>query len=128
MLLGFFVYSRIVERVFGIHPENVTPAYEMQDGVDYVPMGWGKIFLIQFLNIAGPRLKKYGVLEAERMQTTPAPQGPVVGARSTTPRGAAPSGPQPPAAAVQSLLRGEGTDEQFDAVFGSGAAARARGR
>jgi hypothetical protein len=75
-----------------------------------------------------PRLKKYGVLEAERMQTTPAPQGPVVGARSTTPRGAAPSGPQPPAAAVQSLLRGEGTDEQFDAVFGSGAAARARGR
>lgn len=39
-----------------------------------------------------PRLKKYGVLAAERMQTMPAPQGPVVGARSTTPRGAAPSG------------------------------------
>lgn len=75
-----------------------------------------------------PRLKKYGVLESERMQTTPAPQGPVVGGRSATPRGAAPSGPQPPAAAVQSLLRGEGTDEQFDAVFGPGAAARARGR
>jgi hypothetical protein len=75
-----------------------------------------------------PRLKKYGVLAAERMQTTPAPQGPVVGGRSATPRGAAPSGPQPPAAAVQSLLRGEGTDEQFDAVFGPGAAARARGR
>ncbi len=48
--------------------------------------------------------------------------------RSGSPRGAAPSGPQPPAAAVQSLLRGEGTDEQFDAVFGPGAAARARGR
>ena len=75
-----------------------------------------------------PRLKKYGVLAAERMQTAPAPQGPVVGGRSATPRGAAPSGPQPPAAAVQSLLRGEGTDEQFDAVFGPGAAARARGR
>lgn len=75
-----------------------------------------------------PRLKKYGVLAAERMQTTPAPQGPVVGGRSATPRGAAPSGPKPPAAAVQSLLRGEGTDEQFDAVFGPGAAARARGR
>ncbi len=53
LLFGFFVYSRLVERVFGVHPENVTPAYEMQDGVDYVPMGWGKIFLIQFLNIAG---------------------------------------------------------------------------
>jgi len=75
-----------------------------------------------------PRLRKYGVLESERMQTTPAPQGPVVGGRSATPRGAVPSGPQPPAAAVQSLLRGEGTDEQFDAVFGPGAAARARGR
>ena len=39
-----------------------------------------------------PRLKKYGVLAAERMQTAPAPQGPVVGGRSATPRGAAPSG------------------------------------
>jgi len=39
-----------------------------------------------------PRLKKYGVLAAERMQTTPAPQGPVVGGRSATPRGAAPVG------------------------------------
>jgi len=38
-----------------------------------------------------PRLKKYGVLESERMQTTPAPQGPVVGGRSATPRGTAPS-------------------------------------
>jgi len=39
-----------------------------------------------------PRLRKYGVLESERMQTTPAPQGPVVGGRSATPRGAAPAG------------------------------------
>ncbi len=39
-----------------------------------------------------PRLKKYGVLAAERMQAMPVPQGPVVGGRSTTPRGAAPSG------------------------------------
>lgn len=39
-----------------------------------------------------PRLKKYGVLAAERMQTTPAPQGPVVGGRSATPRGATPAG------------------------------------
>jgi len=78
-----------------------------------------------------PRLKKYNVLAAERAQATPVPQGPVVGGRSATPRGTAPSAPSgspPPAAAVQSLLRGEGTDEQFDAVFGPGAAARARGR
>jgi hypothetical protein len=36
-----------------------------------------------------PRLKKYGVLQAERAQSTPAPSGPVVGGRSATPRGSA---------------------------------------
>lgn len=53
LLLGFFIYSRLVERVFGIQTQQATPAYALQDNVDYVPMGWGKIFLIQFLNIAG---------------------------------------------------------------------------
>lgn len=36
--------------------------------------------------------------------------------------------PTPPAAAVDALKRGAGTDAQFDAIFGPGAAARARGR
>jgi hypothetical protein len=36
-----------------------------------------------------PRLKKYGVLQAERAQSTSAPSGPVVGGRSATPRGSA---------------------------------------
>jgi carbon starvation protein CstA len=53
LLLGYFVYSRVVERIFAIDRNRKTPAYTMQDGVDYVPMGWGKVFLIQFLNIAG---------------------------------------------------------------------------
>jgi carbon starvation protein CstA len=53
LLIGFFFYSRLVERVFGIQTQQATPAYALQDNVDYVPMGWGKIFLIQFLNIAG---------------------------------------------------------------------------
>ncbi|MBN1187730.1 MAG: carbon starvation protein A [Bacteroidales bacterium] len=53
LFLGFFIYSRIIERIFGADANRQTPAYSMQDGVDYVPMGWGKIFLIQFLNIAG---------------------------------------------------------------------------
>lgn len=53
LLIGFLIYSRLVERVFGIQTQQATPAYSMQDNVDYVPMGWGKIFLIQFLNIAG---------------------------------------------------------------------------
>jgi carbon starvation protein CstA len=53
LLLGYFIYSRIIERIFGIDRNRQTPAYTSQDGVDYVPMGWGRIFLIQFLNIAG---------------------------------------------------------------------------
>jgi hypothetical protein len=36
--------------------------------------------------------------------------------------------PAPPAAAIDALKRGMGTDAQFDAMFGPGAAARARGR
>lgn len=50
---GYFLYGAFVERVFGIDKDRETPAYKSQDGVDYVPMGWGKNFLIQFLNIAG---------------------------------------------------------------------------
>jgi hypothetical protein len=36
--------------------------------------------------------------------------------------------PAPPAAAIEALKRGQGTDAEFDAIFGPGAAARARGR
>jgi carbon starvation protein CstA len=53
LILGYFIYGRIVERIFGIDGNRQTPAYTSRDGVDYVPMAWGKVFLIQFLNIAG---------------------------------------------------------------------------
>ncbi|MGN1032672.1 MAG: carbon starvation protein A [Intestinibacter sp.] len=53
LILGYFVYGKFVERVFGIDDSLKTPAITMEDGVDYVPMNWKKIFLIQFLNIAG---------------------------------------------------------------------------
>ncbi|MFH1121027.1 MAG: carbon starvation protein A [Bacteroidota bacterium] len=53
LVLGYFIYGALVEKVFGIQPERKTPALTMTDGVDFVPMGWGRIFLIQFLNIAG---------------------------------------------------------------------------
>jgi carbon starvation protein CstA len=53
LLLGYFIYSRVVERIFGIDKNRQTPAYTSKDGVDYVPMAWGRVFLIQFLNIAG---------------------------------------------------------------------------
>lgn len=50
---GYFIYGVIVERVFGIDAKRLTPAYEQTDGIDYVPMPTWKVFLIQFLNIAG---------------------------------------------------------------------------
>ena len=53
LILGYFIYGRFVERVFGAKRDNTTPAYTMQDGIDYIPMPWWKAFLIQFLNIAG---------------------------------------------------------------------------
>ncbi|SHK21956.1 carbon starvation CstA family protein [Tepidibacter formicigenes] len=53
LILGYFIYGKFVENVFGIDDSKVTPAVEMEDGVDYIPMSWPRIFLIQFLNIAG---------------------------------------------------------------------------
>ncbi|MDR1866422.1 MAG: carbon starvation protein A [Bacteroidales bacterium] len=50
---GYFIYGRLVERIFGVERDRQTPAYTHTDGIDYVPMGWWRIFLIQFLNIAG---------------------------------------------------------------------------
>lgn len=53
LLMGYFLYSQVIERIFGIRPERATPAHTMADGVDYVPMSKRKIWLIQLLNIAG---------------------------------------------------------------------------
>ena len=53
LVVGYFVYGRFIEKVFGIDTTKQTPAIVQADGVDYVPMKWSKIFLIQFLNIAG---------------------------------------------------------------------------
>ena len=50
---GYFVYGKFVEKVFGLDPSRKTPAFTKQDGVDYIPMPTWKVFMIQFLNIAG---------------------------------------------------------------------------
>lgn len=50
---GYYFYGRYLERVFGVDPDRPTPAVLMTDGVDFIPLPWWKIFLIQFLNIAG---------------------------------------------------------------------------
>ena len=53
LVLGYVFYGALVERVFGIDPNRTTPAYTKTDGVDYTPMSRWRVFLIQFLNIAG---------------------------------------------------------------------------
>ena len=53
LILGYLIYGKFIEKLFGADPKRETPAVIMADGVDYVPMKPGIIFLIQFLNIAG---------------------------------------------------------------------------
>ncbi len=53
LILGYFTYGAFVSKVFGVEPDRPTPVQTMADGVDYVKLPTWKIFLIQFLNIAG---------------------------------------------------------------------------
>ena len=53
IIAGYFVYGKFLAKFFGVDPERATPACTMEDGVDYKPMATWKIFVIQFLNIAG---------------------------------------------------------------------------
>ena len=53
LVLGYFIYGAFVDRVFGPDPSRKTPAITKGDGVDYIAMPTWKVFMIQFLNIAG---------------------------------------------------------------------------
>lgn len=53
LIAGYFIYGSYINRVFDIDPQRKTPAYTQQDGVDYIPLPTWKVFMIQFLNIAG---------------------------------------------------------------------------
>ena len=52
LVAGYFLYGRFVERVFG-PDDRETPAVSKADGVDFMVLPSWKIFMIQFLNIAG---------------------------------------------------------------------------
>lgn len=53
LVVGYLIYGKLVERIFGIDENAPTPATTKNDGVDYVPLSGWRVFLIQFLNIAG---------------------------------------------------------------------------
>ena len=52
LVLGYIIYGSYVKRVFGPDGRK-TPALAKTDGIDFIPMPTWKIFMIQFLNIAG---------------------------------------------------------------------------
>lgn len=53
LILGYVLYGRVAEKAFGPDKARQTPCYAKEDGVDYMPLPSWKVFLIQFLNIAG---------------------------------------------------------------------------
>jgi len=53
LIIGYFLYGSLVERIFGVEKDRPTPAIANPDGVDFVPLATWRVFLIQFLNIAG---------------------------------------------------------------------------
>lgn len=53
LVVGYFVYGKYVAKVFGPDEKRQTPCYTKSDGIDFMPMPTWKIFMIQFLNIAG---------------------------------------------------------------------------
>lgn len=50
---AYLIYGRYLTKKWGIDPNAKTPAYSMQDGVDYVPADTGVVFGHQFASIAG---------------------------------------------------------------------------
>lgn len=52
LIAGYFLYGKFVERLVG-PDDRQTPASLHPDGVDYIPMPAWKLYMIQFLNIAG---------------------------------------------------------------------------
>ncbi|MFK5973317.1 MAG: carbon starvation protein A [Flavobacteriaceae bacterium] len=53
LIIGYFTYGRFVEKIFGVDKNRETPALRLRDDVDFMPLPVWRIFLIQFLNIAG---------------------------------------------------------------------------
>ncbi|MBQ8465675.1 MAG: carbon starvation protein A [Alphaproteobacteria bacterium] len=53
LIIGYLIYGKIVEKIFSINEKAVTPAIAKCDNVDFMTLPTWRVFLIQFLNIAG---------------------------------------------------------------------------
>ncbi len=53
LVLGYVLYGRLAERIYGVRQDMAMPCKTHEDGVDYVRMPSFRVFLVQLLNIAG---------------------------------------------------------------------------
>ncbi|MBR5856454.1 MAG: carbon starvation protein A [Bacteroidales bacterium] len=53
LVIGYFTYGKFLDLYFGASEKNVTPAISKEDGIDFKVLSPWRIFIIQFLNIAG---------------------------------------------------------------------------
>ena len=53
LIAGYLLYGRFVEKIFSVNEQIPTPAISKNDNVDYMVLPSWRVFLIQFLNIAG---------------------------------------------------------------------------
>lgn len=53
LVCGYIFYGRYLAKKWGVDPNRKTPAYECEDGVDYVPTDAQVVFGHQFASIAG---------------------------------------------------------------------------
>lgn len=53
LIIGYYTYGTFVDKVFAPDSNRTTPAYAINDGIDYMPMAKWKLIFIQVLDIAG---------------------------------------------------------------------------
>ena len=37
LIASYFIYGKLVEKIAGVDETRETPAYKLQDGIDYIP-------------------------------------------------------------------------------------------
>lgn len=53
LVAGYLIYGTLMTRILRIDDSRPMPCHTSTDGIDYVPLSPWRVFLIQFLNIAG---------------------------------------------------------------------------
>ena len=38
LVASYFIYGKAIEKIVGVDENNTTPAFRLEDGVDYMPL------------------------------------------------------------------------------------------